>query len=547
MDSAESTLVAGDRLDRYELLCPIASGGMASVWLARLRAKRGFEKLVAIKTIKTELVSDPTFQEMFLDEARIASRIIHPNVAQILDLGEQNDILYIVMEWLDGDSLAHIKRLALKGGVKMPLGVSLRIIADVCAGLHAAHQLKERDGELLGVIHRDVSPQNILITTEGVAKVIDFGLAKAKNRSAGPTQTGVVKGKIRYMAPEQVDTKPLDHRVDIWALGMCLYELALGRLPFDDEDDLQVVKRLMSNSPLPPFDVGLPAPIEKVLKRALVRDPNGRFESCSRMRRAIEDAMHSLDLRTSHDDVAEFVAQTLPDLAKKRGSKVTKAIKAADARELGPTSEDPLPLMRKRAEPATENESDGSGRKALESDGVGRTPSARSLKEQLGGESQKRSAYAPWLVVAAAAGVGAWILWSHPSDTPTAQPNPSAHVSASAPPPASAAMSPVETIELDSPDAAQVGSSALGDRPLVRSGRPIATSALSVAADAAPPAPTYNPAYSILTNPPEAGLAPPPPASHSGAPPVSAAPPRSTAPPAPGPAGPATATSSSSP
>src|SRR4051812_47142618 len=143
MDAVESTLVSGYRLDRFELLCPIASGGMASVWLARLRGKRGFEKLFAIKTIKTELISDTRFQEMFLDEARIASAIEHPNVAQILDLGEQDSVLYIVMEWVDGESLSKISRLAQKRGTPLPLGMALRVIADACAGLHAAHELKD--------------------------------------------------------------------------------------------------------------------------------------------------------------------------------------------------------------------------------------------------------------------------------------------------------------------------------------------------------------------------------------------------------------------
>src|SRR6478672_8206672 len=152
MDSPESTLIPGFRLDRYELLCPIASGGMASVWLAQLRGKRGFEKLFAIKTIKTELIDDPAFQEMFLDEARIASGIQHPHVAQILDLGEQGDILYIVMEWVDGDSLAKIRKLAAKRGATVPLGISLRVIADACGGLHAAHKLQDVSGKSLGIV-----------------------------------------------------------------------------------------------------------------------------------------------------------------------------------------------------------------------------------------------------------------------------------------------------------------------------------------------------------------------------------------------------------
>src|SRR6185437_4963012 len=157
MDDAESALVPGYRLDRYELLTPIASGGMASVWLARLRGKRGFEKLFAIKTIKTELTTDSRFQEMFLDEARIASAIEHPNVSQILDLGEHEDILYIVMEWVDGDSLAKLRRLAHTKGTPLPLGISLRILADACGGLNAAHELCDRQGKRLNVVHRDVS------------------------------------------------------------------------------------------------------------------------------------------------------------------------------------------------------------------------------------------------------------------------------------------------------------------------------------------------------------------------------------------------------
>src|SRR5271165_1080543 len=165
MEATESVLRAGYRLDRYELLCPIASGGMATVWLAQLRGKRGFEKLFAIKTIKTDLTDDPRFQEMFLDEARIASGIQHPNVAQILDLGEQEQVLYIVMEWVDGESLAKIRKLTSKRKSVLPIGVALRVLADACSGLHAAHELRDDDGEHLGIVHRDVSPQNILIST----------------------------------------------------------------------------------------------------------------------------------------------------------------------------------------------------------------------------------------------------------------------------------------------------------------------------------------------------------------------------------------------
>ena len=327
----ESVLRAGYRLDRYELLCPVAAGGMAQVWLARLRGKRDFEKLYAIKTIKTELGDDTRFQEMFLDEARIASGIEHPNVAHILDLGEQDGILYIVMEWVDGESLAKVSRQARKVAAPLPLELSLRIMADACAGLHAAHELTDRGGENLGVIHRDVSPQNILVATNGAVKVIDFGVAKARNRRAGETGEGIVKGKIRFMAPEQVRAQPLDRRADIWAVGVCLHELATGKLPFDSDSDVDIVRRLISDEPPPAFD-GIPAPVAEILRHSLVRDPEERFSTASAMRRAIENAMTELRLQASSEDVADFVRTNLPEFAEKRHSVVAKAMAEADAR-----------------------------------------------------------------------------------------------------------------------------------------------------------------------------------------------------------------------
>ncbi len=331
-----SLLRAGYRLDRYELLCPIASGGMASVWLARLRGKRGFEKLFAIKTIKTELTDDARFQEMFLDEARIASGIEHPNVAHIIDLGEQDNILYLVMEWVDGDSLAKVARIAQKKGTPLPLGVALRIIADACAGLHAAHELKDAKGQSLGVVHRDVSPQNILVTPGGAVKVIDFGVAKARNRRAGETGEGVVKGKIRFMAPEQVKSKGVDRRADLWALGVCLYQLVTGKLPYEEGDsDIDIVQKLLGDAP-PTIDTsGMPEAVREILAHTLVRDTEERFATAAAMRRALENAMTKLDSESTSEEVADFVRLTLPELAEKRGETLARAIQDAELRESG--------------------------------------------------------------------------------------------------------------------------------------------------------------------------------------------------------------------
>jgi serine/threonine-protein kinase len=333
LEETESTLTPGYALDRYELLCALATGGMATVWLARMRGKRGFEKLFAIKTIRAELSDDAHFEEMFLDEAHIAAGIQHPNVANILELGEKDGILYLVMEWVDGESLARVRKFAAKAGAKIPLGLALRIIADACAGLHAAHELKDEEGRERGVVHRDVSPQNILVATSGAVKVIDFGIAKAENRAAPKTRTGIVKGKLQYMAPEQARATqgPIDRRVDLYALGVCMYELIADQLPFDGENQFEILAKVTGTEPPPPIQ-GLPDSVREILDHSLARDPNERFASAAAMRRAIESAMTELGVSSTSDDVAAFVAQHLPERAAKRKEIVTKALKDAAQR-----------------------------------------------------------------------------------------------------------------------------------------------------------------------------------------------------------------------
>jgi len=329
MEAAPSALRAGYRLDRYELLCRIASGGMATVWLARLRGKRGFEKLFAIKTIRTELVDDPRFQEMLLDEARIASNIQHPNVAQILDLGEQQDVLFIVMERVDGDSLAKIRKLLAKLGAKVPVGIALRILADACAGLHAAHELRDDSGQPLGIVHRDVSPHNILVSSGGAVKVIDFGIAKAQNRQQGETRTGIVKGKVHYMAPEQVNKgRPVDRRADIWALGVCLHELVAGRVPDDADDDVEVIRKLVADEP-PQIAEGLPDPILRILDQSLTLDPDARFPTAAAMQLALEGAIKDFGDTATANDIAAFLRAELPELEERRRGLIARSIEEA--------------------------------------------------------------------------------------------------------------------------------------------------------------------------------------------------------------------------
>ncbi len=328
-----SPLAPGYKLDRYELLCPIAEGGMASVWVARQRGKHGFEKLVAIKTILPKFASDVRFQEMFLDEARIASRIEHANVAQIFDLGEENEILYLAMEYVEGDALSKLNRACQRKGLKIPTGVLLRVLSDTCAGLHEAHEMRDPSGRPLEIVHRDVSPHNILVSTKGTAKLIDFGIATARSRAGAETSSGVLKGKIQYMAPEQALGQRLDRRADIWAVGAILYTLLTGKPPFEGENPLATLHLLGSGRPPMPLPSSVHPAISTIVRRALSFAADHRYATASDLRDAIERAMTAAQCTTTASEVAAFAAAHLSDRIEKRRASVDAALAAASARE----------------------------------------------------------------------------------------------------------------------------------------------------------------------------------------------------------------------
>jgi serine/threonine protein kinase len=328
-----SPLAPGYKLDRYELLCPIAEGGMASVWVARQRGKHGFEKLVAIKTILPKFAADVRFQEMFLDEARIASRIEHANVAQIFDLGEENEILYLAMEYVEGDALSKLNRACQRKGTKIPTGVLLRVLSDTCAGLHEAHEMKDPSGRALEIVHRDVSPHNILVSTKGTAKLIDFGIATARSRAGAETSSGVLKGKIQYMAPEQALGQRLDRRADIWAVGAILYTLLAGKPPFEGENPLATLHLLGSGRPPMPLPSTVHPAISTIVRRALSFAADHRYPTASDLRDAIDRAMVAAQCSTTSSEVAAFAAAHLSDRIEKRRASIDAALAAAAARE----------------------------------------------------------------------------------------------------------------------------------------------------------------------------------------------------------------------
>ncbi|HWL87155.1 MAG TPA: serine/threonine-protein kinase [Polyangiaceae bacterium] len=335
LSGERSHLEPGYRLDRYELLCPIAHGGMASVWLARLQGKHGFEKLVAIKTILPQYAMDPRFQQMFLDEARIAAGIEHANVAQILDLGEQHDVLYLVMEWIDGDSLSKLHRAVRKQKQTIPMGVVLRIMADTCAGMHAAHEMRDPaspSGDVLGIVHRDVSPQNILVSVNGAAKLIDFGIAKACARVSGDTSHGLLKGKVQYMSPEQAVGNPIDRRSDVWALGAVTYCLLTGAPPYDGANQLAILHLLTSGAPPAPLPDIYPRALDALLQRVLDHHPEARTATAADLRHEIEALMIETHQHTTSGDVAAYMKRHLGERAALRRRAVENALAAAAER-----------------------------------------------------------------------------------------------------------------------------------------------------------------------------------------------------------------------
>jgi serine/threonine protein kinase len=402
-----SQLQPGYRLDRYELLCPLAYGGMASVWLARFGGRLGFERMVVIKMILPQYSQDPRFQEMFLDEARIASKIEHANVARIMDVGEDHGNYYIVMEWVDGDSLSKILRAAEQRKEKIPAGVALRICADAAAGLHAAHELQDRDGSALAVVHRDVSPQNILVGNNGATSVIDFGVAKARDRVSQETSAGQLKGKIRYMAPEQALGKPVDRRADVWAIGAMLFEMFTGNPPYDGANEVATLRKLTTEPP-PRMPDTFPEAIRAVVDKALGYEAEDRFDTALELNLALEGAMVEIGEPTTTAIVAHYTGQLLQDRKAARRRAVDLALEQAKKRDqgapistqsltapLGPISQGTLPLAAPPValtpsapqvgmpappdfSPSTTISPSGGGQAAYAQHGLGESPSATS-------------------------------------------------------------------------------------------------------------------------------------------------------------------------
>jgi len=304
----------GEVYGKYRLVDRIATGGMAEVFKAMAQGEAGFEKPVAIKRLHRQYGEDQDLVAMLQDEARLCSQLNHGNICQVLDLGRVGDTYYIAMEYVNGRDLFNILRMAGRTGKSLPLPAALYVASQMLAGLDYAHRKRGPDGQLLRIIHRDISPQNVLVTFDGEVKIIDFGIAKART-STHRTQAGIIKGKFRYMSPEQARGEPIDHRTDIFATGVVLYEMILGRPHAAGATDREILIKIQKGrfDPLGQLVPGLPPELEEIVHQTLSLQPEDRWSSARALRKSVQSFMRANHLTFSRDDLGEYIRDLFVD------------------------------------------------------------------------------------------------------------------------------------------------------------------------------------------------------------------------------------------
>lgn len=294
---------------RYRVLHQLASGGMGEVELA-IRSEGGFRRLYAVKRLRAALRDDESARGMFLDEARLAGLVRHPNVVSVLDVGEDERGPFLVMDFVEGISAATLLRSAIRSGLTLPVQLCLRLMRECALGLHAAHELLSEDGSPLGLVHRDVSPQNILIGFDGIARIADFGIAKAVGRTTRTT-TGLLKGKAGYMSPEQLRFEEPDRRSDLFSLAIVLYELLAGRRLYRSENDMATARRILNEPPPDIDDVrgDVPPEVVELLFLCLAKDPTVRPKSAQEVAQRLELAIAGLVAEEGAIDVGDYLLE----------------------------------------------------------------------------------------------------------------------------------------------------------------------------------------------------------------------------------------------
>lgn len=314
---------------RYTLLAELARGGMAELWLANQAGPGGFEKVVVVKKILP--TDDESFLSMFLDEARIAAQLSHPNIVQIFELGSHEGDLFIAMEYVHGESLLKVLQRSVTAGQPVPFAYTALLVADIADGLEHAHTKTSRDGQPLTIVHRDISPQNLIVTYDGLVKVVDFGIATAAIRNTD-TQHGVVKGKFGYMAPEQARGEPVDAKTDVFALGTVMFEMLTGRRRVKLQDQLKAYWELMGPQALPtPRDLvpEVPAELDAIVGRAMAKDKEKRFASMREFHAAIVGWLRTESHPVTNADIGRYMHELFADNIAARTALIDNALKHA--------------------------------------------------------------------------------------------------------------------------------------------------------------------------------------------------------------------------
>ena len=349
-------------IGNYRLLAELGHGGMARVFLAVQHGQEGFRKLVVLKTIRVNLVDDPETLQMFLDEARIAGRLNHPNVVTTNEITKIDGHHIMVMEYLDGQSLASILRRVHREEKPAPLGILLRCISNALEGLNYAHELKDFDGSPLELVHRDVSPQNIFVTYDGSVKILDFGIAKA-TMSSSETRAGVIKGKIAYMAPEQFLGEMTDRRVDIYAMGAVLWHIATGKRLWRGMVDGQVIHRVINNEIPKPSSVNpnVNPRLDQIIMKALARNRSERYQTCLELQADIDDLIERLGEKVTARDIGTFTSDLFADERKEIASVIEAQLSKAQSASTGEYRQASLPALNTVTKPSAFLHTDGSG------------------------------------------------------------------------------------------------------------------------------------------------------------------------------------------
>lgn len=327
---------------RYALYGKLATGGMATVHFGRLLGPVGFSRTVAIKRLHPQYAKDPEFVAMFLDEARLAARIQHPNVVATLDVVALEEELLLVMDYIRGEAFSRLLRAARRKGIEPPMSFIAAIVSGMLHGLHAAHEVTDERGQPLRVVHRDVSPQNVLVGVDGVPRLLDFGVAKAGAR-VQVTKDGQVKGKLSYMSPEQLTGQPVDRRADLFAAGVVLWEALTGKRLFLADDTQEIIHRIV-DLPVPPpslLNPAVPPAFDKIVARALEKDPNARYSTAREFAVAIEYGGDVMNPR----EVGEWVEEIAGDVLELREQALAELESYSSVTELSPpTGEEGIDL-----------------------------------------------------------------------------------------------------------------------------------------------------------------------------------------------------------